>query len=389
MKKILKTEPYICARCGYCNTVCPTYGLNKDRWESVSPRGKLSLIRQGILKNMSRDSADAKKFTGKLFDCLLCGACEAACQTKIPLLELWKLSRELAGAHTPEAAVNANRSINECHDPMGLGGQERAFGTTRLKKLAHPVVKEQAEIAYFVGCTAALLPMASSIANSFVTILRHLNIEFSILGTDEWCCGFPQILVGRASEAEKQIRHNVERIRMLGAKTIVTTCPGCFRVFKEEYKEIAGGLVNFEVVHSTEFISRLIKENRIRFSESGTRVVTYHDPCDLGRKSKLFDPPRSIIRAIPGLRFVELPNNKNDCVCCGSGAMLSFLKPELSAAVSSAKIAEIKTTEAEIVLSACQSCKMKIKQTANITQEQFKVMDLMELVLETMEKKNA
>ncbi len=380
IQEILNIEPYICARCGYCNTVCPTYNLNKDRWESVSPRGKIALLRQKILNKPK----EIKRFTGKLFDCLLCGACEEVCQTKIPLLELWKLSRERVFAYAPDAALNVNKAVDEFHNPMGLDNQERTYWTKRLRNLSQNFIKEKADVVYFVGCSTAMLPMLNSIGVSFVRLLDRLDINFSILGNDEWCCGFPQILVGKAKEAEKQIRHNVEFVNRLGAKTLVTTCPGCYRVFKEEYKEILPDVINFEVMHATQLIDRFIKEGRIKFKDGPHQLVTYHDPCDLGRKSKIFDAPREIIRSIPGLELVEMINNRNESTCCGAGAVLAFINPELSGAVSRQKIAEIKATNAEVVFSACQSCKKNIKETANLLQEQFKVMDVTEIVMERL-----
>ncbi|ODS38175.1 MAG: hypothetical protein A7316_00310 [Candidatus Altiarchaeales archaeon WOR_SM1_86-2] len=379
-KKFIEEESYICARCGYCDTVCPTYNFNKDRWESVSPRGKLTLLRRGL-------TVKDPEFLDKLFQCALCGACKEVCQTDIDLTKMWLDLRKGASSDTLDSLVKFNDILNKSHNITDSPGEDRLRWTRRVRDVSQELIKEKADVCYFVGCVASLFPATNTIPQSFARIMDKAGIDFTILGGGEWCCGFPQMLSGFPGDAEKQITHNVELINKTGAKTLVTTCPGCYRVFKEEYKEILkeGDIrMNFRVLHSTEFIEGLIKDNKIKF-KGFEGNVTYHDPCDLGRNSGIYDAPRKIIENIPGISFKELVDNKEECVCCGAGGNLGITSPDLSTEISRQKILQIKETGADTVISACQTCKRNIRTAAMKEKEKLKVLDITELVLEAME----
>ncbi len=387
LEKVIK-ESYICARCGYCCAVCPTYNFNDDKWESLSPRGKLTALRKG-LKEKNYD-----KFLDKLFQCTLCGACKEVCQTDIDLQHLWIELRKEASAlqKIPETLKKLNSLIVKNHNITDFSNDERldwAKPLERAKKLSQNLVKEKADVCYFVGCVSSLFPASNAIPRSFVQILDKAKVNFTVLAGNEWCCGFPQLASGFAQDAREQIRHNVMAINNTGAKIVVTTCPGCYRIFKEEYREILQNKIdlNFEVLHATEFIDLLITENKI--SLIGTKlkdtVVTYHDPCDLGRNSKIYEPPRRIIKAIPNISFKELANIREDAVCCGGGGDLAFFNPKLVEEISGQKISEIKETKATIVVSACQACISNIRDRARKANESLRVIDISELVLMAMD----
>jgi len=391
IKKFIEEESYICARCGYCNTVCPTYIFNKDRWESVSPRGKLTLIRKGLKEK------NPGKFLDKLFQCNTCGACKEVCQTDIDLSSLWLELRKEVSHNTLDSLNQFNTLINKTHNITDASNDERMRWTKRLRNLSQDLIKEKADVVYFVGCTSSFFPAVNIIPQSFVQIMDKAEINFTILGGDEWCCGLPQLLAGFAEDAKKQILHNIEAINKTGAKMLVTTCPGCFRIFNKEYREILNLNdkntenknieMNFEVLHSTEFIEKLINDDKIKFksNEFKDNVITYHDPCDLGRHSGIYESPRRIINNIPKISFKELANSGEECVCCGAGGDLGITNPELSAEISKQKILEIKETGADVVISACQTCKRNIRTAAMKEKEKLKVLDIAEFVLRAIE----
>lgn len=383
-EKFITDESYICARCGYCNAVCPTYNFNKDKWESQSPRGKIALVRKNL------NEKNAPEFLNKLFQCTMCGACKEVCQTDIDLTKLWLELREESSSNPLEPLADFNEILNKSHNITGSAAKDRLRWTRRLRNLSQELTKENADVCYFVGCVAALFPATNIIPKSFVQIMDKAKINFTILGGDEWCCGFPQMAAGFIEDVEKQIIHNVKTINKTGAKTLVTTCPACYRIFKEEYKHILKDKrikMNFDVMHSSEFIEKLINNNKIKFKDEVFKdsIITYHDPCDLGRNSGIYDAPRRILKNVPGISFKELLNNRGECMCCGGGGDLGITNPELAAEITRQKISEIKETGADTVVSACQSCKRNIRTAAMKEKEKLKVLDIAEIVLKGME----
>jgi heterodisulfide reductase subunit D len=157
----------------------------------------------------------------------------------------------------------------------------------------------------------------------------------------------------------------------------VFTCPSCYHTWKTFYRPEA------ELLSASELLSQLIRENRVRFKEIPV-TVTYHDPCDLGRGSGIFEPPREVLKAIPGLRLVELPNNRQMATCCGGGGNLEMVDPELSGKVADMKIEEILKTGADTVVSSCQQCLRTIATRARRRNVNLAVKDLTDLVAEAM-----
>jgi heterodisulfide reductase subunit D len=197
------------------------------------------------------------------------------------------------------------------------------------------------------------------------------------LGGEEWCCGFPLIGAGMKKEAEALIQHNVEKMKGKGVERAVFACPSCYHTWMEEYE------TDIEIFHSTQFIKELIDEGKISFTEKRV-TVTYHDPCDLGRASGVYDPPREILRTIPGVELVEMESNREQCKCCGGGGNLEMVDPELSAALAQEKIKEIQETGADTVITGCQQCVRTIMTTARKNKIPVKAMDVTEFVLSTM-----
>jgi heterodisulfide reductase subunit D len=197
------------------------------------------------------------------------------------------------------------------------------------------------------------------------------------LGGEEWCCGFPLIGAGMKKEAEVLIQHNLETVKEKGVKRVVFACPSCYHTWMEEYK------TDIEIFHSTQFIKKLIDEGKITFKEKKIKI-TYHDPCDLGRASGVYEAPREILRAIPGVELVEMAGNREQCKCCGGGGNLEMVDPDLSAALAQAKIDEIQATGADTVITACQQCVRTILTTARRKEIPINAMDITEFVLKTM-----
>jgi Fe-S oxidoreductase len=204
-----------------------------------------------------------------------------------------------------------------------------------------------------------------------------------VLGGEEWCCGFPLIIAGMGDAAVESVQHNVEAVRKTGAKRLVATCPSCYHTWKHDYAHIIGEPLGFEVLHATEMLEQIIADGRIRL-EPFEQTITYHDPCDLGRSSGIYEAPRSVIRAIPGVTFVEMEHHHEYSLCCGGGGDVEMADADLTEAVARRRIGEAKATGAKVVLSACQQCKRTLAIGARREKVRVRVMDVAELVARQM-----
>jgi len=280
--------------------------------------------------------------------------------------------------HYPKAAERLKANVLEAHNISGDESDERVDWLEFLDELPDDrYQKEKAEVAYFVGCVASYFPLVQKIPQAFVEILGKAGVDFTLLGGEEWCCGFPLIGAGMKKEAKALIQHNVEMMKKKGVKRAVFACPSCYHTWMEAYD------TDIEIFHSTQFIKELINEGKITFKEQ-KRKVTYHDPCDLGRASGVYEPPREILRAIPGVELIEMESNRERCKCCGGGGNLEMVDPELSAALAHEKIEEIRATGADTVITSCQQCIRTIMTTARRKKIPIKAMDITEFVLSAM-----
>ena len=173
------------------------------------------------------------------------------------------------------------------------------------------------------------------------------------------------------------MQHNIEKVKEKGAQSVVFACPSCYQTWHEEYK------LDLPLFHATQFLLDLIKRGRIQFQNEKVRV-TYHDPCDLGRSSGIYDPPREILRAIPGVELVELAKNREHCKCCGGGGNLEMVDPQLSVSLAKEKIAEIQATGVDMVVTSCQQCVRTIMTTARKMKIPVKAFNITEFVLRHM-----
>jgi heterodisulfide reductase subunit D len=377
-----------CTRCGECLKYCPVYAQKGE--EEIDPRGKIqsfkSFIRSQyglwarIFGPKKLDEEKLKKFSEMVYRCTLCGECSVSCPVSIDAKNLWLALRETLTemGHYPEAADRLKANLLETYNISGTENEERTEWLEFLDELPdHQYQKKRAQVAYFVGCVASFFPLVQRIPQAFIEILDRAGVDFTLLGGDEWCCGFPLIGAGMKKEAETLVRHNLEKMKEKGVERAVFACPSCYHTWVEEYE------TDLEIFHSTQFIKALIHEGKISFGEKSVKV-TYHDPCDLGRASEVFDPPRDILRAIPGVELVEMESNREQCKCCGGGGNLEMVDPELSAALAQEKIREVQATGADTVITACQQCVRTIMTTARRNRIPVKAMDVTEFVLSAM-----
>lgn len=367
-----------CSQCGYCMNYCPT----KQEWLSTTPRGRILMT-----KNSRNPKKITQDYVRAIFDCSLCGRCKVDCSVDIKSPQMWvDLRADLVkNGFELECLKALTTNIEQTYNIVSKPNDQRANWTRRLKLPYELEKKTKAKVVYYVGCITSFYPMVHDIARSFAQILSMAGIDFTILGGREWCCGYPLLSAGHKEAAAKSMEHNIDRIKEIGAKSVVMTCPGCYRMWKDEYYNITGQKPPFDVFHSTEFIVRLIEQNKIKLGELDDSI-TYHDPCDLGRNSAIFDEPRSIISNIPGLDFAELEDKREYCNCCGSGGDLLASNQDLSLDIARRKISEVLDTGVRTVVTACPACVRAITMAKTAEKAQLNVLDITQLVWKAMVK---
>ena len=233
--------------------------------------------------------------------------------------------------------------------------------------------KDTAEVVYFTGCVGAYFPLAQKIPMAFVEILEAAGVDFTIMAGDEWCCGFPLLGSGQSADLPAIIEHNVAAVKARGARKVVFTCPSCYQIWREHYPPV------FELAHASEVVIDLALNNRLPLGPL-PMTVTYHDPCDLGRGGRVFDPPREVMARIPGLTLVEMVHNREHCLCCGGGGNLEMIDPDLSASMAQRKVEEAMATGAQAIVTNCQQCVRTMTTYAKRNKVNIDVMDLSQLV---------
>ncbi len=376
----LENEALICARCGYCRSDCPVYRV--VGWESAAPRGKISMARELFAKKQAGEIPD--EFVKRLSQCTLCGACANECSTGIDTRRLWlDLRRRIAALGKEPKAYDAIRDNLLANKNIStFDNEDRLEWAQDLDEPEQLEPRAGAEVAYFVGCVSAFFPQASQIPLAIAEILTEAGVDFTTMGGDEWCCGFPLISTGFVEDSEEFIKHNIEKIKELDIHTLIASCASCYHVWKHDGEKALAGY-DLKVMHTTEYLAGLIKEDKIELNELD-EVVTYHDPCDLGRNSGIYDAPREIIKSIPGVKFVELTHNKAASLCCGGGGNLQSVDPEIAARITELRLDEITATGATIVVSACQQCEQMLIAAVQKAKLPVKVMDISQLLLEAM-----
>lgn len=380
---------YLCYQCEKCSSGCPTVEAMRYR-----PAQMMRMAQFGLEDMLATDAS--------LWRCLGCDTCTEHCPHELSVRRLVETMRQhvMQERYLPSGvdALDGDDDLRKGVRALGMMGQRitthynvsgednsaRMAWTENLAPADRPegLVRDKgAEMAYFVGCVSAMFPMSYGIPQSFVTVLNRAGVHFTTLGEEEQCCGFPLLMAGQLEQAKELIRHNVEQMRELGVPKVVMTCPSCYHMWHHTYPEIMGEELGFEVVHAVEVLSELVSAGRLELKEPKRGgVVTYHDPCDLGRKSGIYDPPREVLEQMPGYTLVEMQQSREHALCCGGGGDLETFDPELVQQVSAQRIAQAAETGASVLVSACPQCVRTLSKAARANKVRVRVMDITQLL---------
>ncbi len=365
---LINNEAFVCVQCNYCR-VCPTYSVL--RWESVSPRGRMYLLKGIIKGEIDVDKHSVEEF----YKCTTCGACEVVCHTSIPLIDIWEKARA-EFVNSGKAPLPVHKKLRDVAEKNG-----NPYGEKRgeRSKWAHDYeFKERSDVIYFAGCTASYRMF--ELAKSTVEFFNKIELDYTYAGEDEYCCGSPFLRTGQREIAYEFFKKNYEEWKKRGVKTIVTTCSGCYRTIAKDYPEIAEELGydwDFRVIHTVQLIKDLIEKKELEF-EREERKITFHDPCHLGRHMGVYDEPREILKEM-GFKIVEMEHTREESLCCGAGGGVKSQFKDLAMEIGKRRIEEAKKTSAEFIVSACPFCKLHLNQAG---EGEVYVKDVIELVNE-------
>lgn len=245
---------------------------------------------------------------------------------------------------------------------------------------------ETPEVLFWVGCAGSFDQRAQKITKAFATILHKLQIKYAILGKEEMCTGDPARRAGNEFMFQMMAYQNIQTLNGYGIKKIVTACPHCFNILKNEYPELGG---NYEVIHHTIFLQQMIDEGRIKMSEGGSfrgKKITYHDSCYLGRANDIYEAPRKVLEALD-VELIEMKRCRSNGLCCGAGGAQMFKEEEKGdVRINVERTREAIDTQSEIIASNCPFCMTMLTDgvKANEKEEQVKVLDIAEMIAASM-----
>ena len=388
VRQLLEMEA--CTSCQFCADICPAVSASKEGKLSALYRmrglKKILESRGGLFRKLlgrkELTEEEWKTYSETVFRCTLCGNCQEVCPVGIHLKELWlSLRQDLVHSKAyPEKIKMIRDNLEESHNVFAEDNSERADWVEDVKNAPeHGYLKEKAEVVYFTGCVASYFPLAQKIPVALAEILQVSGVDFTLLGEEEWCCGFPLLGAGLKEMLQGFIQHNVAAVRAKGAKRAIFACPSCYQMWREHYPH------EFPISHASQFLMSLVREKRIPLKELELKV-TYHDPCDLGRGGRVFDEPRDVIRSIPGVQLAELPRNRENCQCCGGGGNLEMMDAKLSSEIAKRKIEEVLGTGAQAVVTSCQQCVRTMTTYVKRNKVPIEVMDITELVRKALKR---
>lgn len=370
---------YACARCGYCVNTCEQY--SGRGWESQSPRGKYAFIREIVEGREKWDRASVDT----ILACTTCEVCDNRCQLQLPVEHNWMqlrgklIQEEKRGTFPPfEMIAHSLRGEND----IWAGKREN-----RDKWVPEDVaakIPEKSDILYFPGCTASYVE--NDIAEATIRLLQDAGYDVAYMGQDEACCGIPMKMAGKWDLFEEIYEHNTSEARKRGAKTIVTSCPACGLVWKEQYARLAaarGEEYEFEVKHYSELIAPALADGRLTLKSNPYegQTVTFHDSCHCGRAQGIYEEPREMLQAIPGLDFVEMEHNREEGICCGSVITL-IGEPPVAPILGGHRLQEAVDAGADAVVALCPCCQVQFRDSNVKNNMGLRVDDLSRVVAE-------
>jgi Fe-S oxidoreductase/FAD/FMN-containing dehydrogenase len=349
---------YACSQCGYCLDECDQFFSRG--WESQSPRGKWYWLRQYL-----EGKVEWNQFmVDTMIVCTTCEFCNLRCSAVLPIESSWmklrgKLVHEDKQMTFPPFEMMSAALQAEGDIWAGYRKDRTAWFPRDLWDKHAPQVRSKN--VYFAGCTASYVE--HDIGAAAVTLLDSAGVDFTYLGNVENCCGTPMLVAGKWGVFADVIKKNIEAVKEAGADTVITSCPACDMMWRHTYKDWAEKIgIDFDIKtrHYSEVIAEKIDSGEFKFTHPVEEKVTWHDSCHIGRVSGVYEEPREVIRAVPGIKFQEMAHNRQEGHCCGS--VLTLIKDPLVAhEIGKSRLDEAEEIEADTVLALCPCCEFQLR----------------------------
>ena len=379
----IQKEMLACLQCGYCIDTCEAYA--QTPWESVTPRGKIYYLVQLDKKNamdklLGRKVTLSEEFVDAMYKCTGCGNCEAVCHANLELVPFWEKIRAWMvseGAAPLPAHKKLAERIAKKHNPYDEDPCDRdKWWPKDVKREPVP------DVIFFAGCTGSY--RMQDIPKAGVTVLDRAGVKMNALGDKEWCCTSPALRTGIRDLTIDAAATVVKKADAVGSKDMVMTCSGCFKTISRDFDDFYSK-PGQKVSHFTQFADKLIKDKKLPLIHEFNAKVTYHDPCHLGRHSKVFDEPRNILKKIKGIEFVEMDRNRENSRCCGAGGGYKSAFNDYAVNIAAERIKDAEAVGAEVIATACPFCVLNLKAGAKQAGSSIRVMDISQILLQVTE----
>jgi Fe-S oxidoreductase len=329
-----------CFQCGLCDSVCP--------WNRVRQFSIRKIIREATFGLTEIDGED-------IWRCTTCGRCPARCPRGVKQIEVGVSLRRVASEYevfpaSMRSARTARASLISEGNPLQ---GERAKRAAWAKDLGVKTFDEGMEVLYFVGCYLSYDPRMKKVAVATAEILKKAGVAFGILGDKENCCGESIRKTGSEKVFRSLAKENIKTFVDNGVKKIIVSSPHCYHTFKNEYPEF---MVNFEVVHISQYLAELVREGRLELTNGFDKKFTYHDPCYMGRHNEIYDEPRELLKMATGKDTLEMADSRRDSLCCGGGGGRIWMDTPMEERFSDLRLKQAKEVGAEVLVTACPYC---------------------------------
>jgi Fe-S oxidoreductase len=406
-----------CTECGRCQSQCPAWATGKP----LSPKQVILDLRdhafakapyllaasdeeRAALPEAVRLEAERPLVGGSdvngvidpdvLWSCTNCGACVEECPVDIEHIDHidgMRRHQVLIESAFPVEAAGMLKNLENKGDPWGMGANRRTEWMTELDfevPVVDGVIGEDVEYLFWVGCAGALEDRAKKTTKAIATLLHTAGVSFAVLGPAETCTGDPARRIGNEFVFSMLAQQNVETLNEAHARKIVASCPHCFNTIANEYPQLGG---NYEVIHHTQLLARLVSEGKLTPVNAVEEKLTYHDPCFLGRHNKVFSPPREIIDAVPGTTAQEMHRCKNRGFCCGAGGARMWMEERIGKRINTERIEEALETDPDTISTACPYCMVMLgdaieaKKASGEAKETLQVIDVAQLLVRSVQ----
>jgi Fe-S oxidoreductase len=401
-----------CTECGRCQSQCPAWATGKP----LSPKQVILDLRDhafakapyllagseqareklpdAVKKEAERPLVGTAEDGGVidpdvLWSCTNCGACVEECPVDIEHIDHidgMRRHQVLIESAFPVEAAGMLRNLENKGDPWGMGEMRRAdwIGECDFEvPVVEGTIGPDVEYLFWVGCAGALEDRAKKTTKAIATLLHTAGVRFAVLGPAETCTGDPARRIGNEFVFSMLAAQNIETLNEAGAKTIVASCPHCFNTISREYPQLGG---NYEVIHHTQLLARLVEQGKLTPVTRVEEKLTYHDPCFLGRHNKVFTPPRAILDAVPGVTAEEMHRCKNRGFCCGAGGARMWMEERIGKRINTERIDEALALNPDTISTACPYCLVMLgdainaKKSSGDAKETLEVVDVAQLL---------